>query len=405
VLIVTKLFPNAVEPTAVPFNRHLFSELAKQCDVTLLATIPWFPAASVLGDRCGAGRLAAVPNEEWIDGLRVHHPRVLLVPRIGHRVAGPLYAASLLARIVRMRGAVDVVLGSWAYPDGMAAVLLARALDVPAVIKVHGSDINVLSKTPAICPSLRWTLRHAAAVVSPSPALAERAVELGASSDGVRVIRNGVDHEKFYVRDRTQARLTLGLDPRGKWIVYVGRIERAKGVEQLAQAFRLLARAHDDAKLVWVGDGSARSVCEELRSSLPRQVICAGVRTHDEIPLWLSAADVVTLPSWNEGLPNTILEALASGRRVVATRVGGIPSVVDSELLGELVSPGKPDELRAALVRALHTAYDPQLVAAAVRLPSWSDSAAALRDVMNTAVQAFRARDLRMVGRVPIRNP
>src|SRR6185503_6166198 len=135
VLIVTKIFPNRVEPLSSPFNRRQFVALSKLCDVEILATIPWFPGAFAFRRWSSAARLSAVPASDFIEGVSVRHPRYLLLPRIGHAVAGPLYAASLAASVLRYRGHTDVVLGSWAYPDGFAAVVLAELLGVPAVIK------------------------------------------------------------------------------------------------------------------------------------------------------------------------------------------------------------------------------------------------------------------------------
>src|SRR5581483_7419924 len=102
-----------------------------------MATIPWFPGARLLSRWSSAGKLAAVPRAETIAGLHVTHPRTLFVPRLGHAAWGPLYAASIAPALARHRGHVDVVLGSWAYPDGFAAVIAAGLLGVPAVVKLH----------------------------------------------------------------------------------------------------------------------------------------------------------------------------------------------------------------------------------------------------------------------------
>src|ERR1700750_2177687 len=121
VLIVTKIFPSSVEPASSPFNRQQFRALSRYADVEVLATIPWFPGAASLQRWSPAGRLTQVPPSEEIDGLRVRHPRLMFVPKVGHALAGPLYAASLSRLAVAYQGHVDVVLGAWAYLDGFAA--------------------------------------------------------------------------------------------------------------------------------------------------------------------------------------------------------------------------------------------------------------------------------------------
>ncbi len=386
VLVVTKIFPNSLEPHSSPFNRQQFAALGRLCDVEVLATIPWFPFASLAGARTRASTLSRVPTAEQIDGLDVAHPRFLYVPRIGDAVASPLYAASLLAE-VRRRRKVDLILASWAYPDGAAAVMLGALFGIPVAIKLHGSDINVMGERPVVRAHLRRTLPHAAAVVAVSKPLGERAVALGAAPARTFTVANGTDLERFAVRDRDAARRRLGVPDEGRLITFVGRLEREKGVLDLLEAFALVARTHPDARLVLVGDGSAREQVVRLAAPLGDRVLLVGARPHEDIPDFLAAADVFTLPSWNEGTPNVVLEALASGRRVVATRVGGIPDVLQTDELGTLVPPRAPDALARALGEALDRPYDPAVIARNAPIRSWDDSARDLFDVLTRALR------------------
>jgi teichuronic acid biosynthesis glycosyltransferase TuaC len=383
VLVVTKIFPSAVEPSAAAFNRQQIAALSRLADVEVLATVPTFPFASAFGERSRAGRSGAVPRHEIIDGVEVHHPRYLYAPKVSF-LNGPLYAASLLPEVLRRRGQVDVVLGTWAYPDGFASVLLGRALSVPVVVKLHGSDINVLGTWRTLRPQIAWTLRRADAVVAVGKALADTAAGLGAPRRSLHVVMNGVDVERFYPADRAEARRSLDL-PEGRTIVYVGRLEKEKGVVDLLDAFAELSRASPERsitiRLVLVGDGAARALCEERAKDNPLLLV-RGPRPHDEIPLWMRAADVVCLPSHAEGTPNVVLEALASGRRVVATDVGGIPALVHDARLGELVPPRRRELLAAALQRAVLQDYDPEDVAALAGCVSWDESARRLHDVL-----------------------
>src|SRR5262249_14293030 len=148
VLIITKIFPNAVEPLSSPFNRQQFAALGRLCEVEVLAAIPWFPGARAFGRWSAAGRLSGVPARDILEVLSVAHPRLLFLPRTGHSLTGALYAASILPAVLARRARVDVVLGSWAYPDGVAAIALASLLRVPAVVKLHGSDMNVVATMP-----------------------------------------------------------------------------------------------------------------------------------------------------------------------------------------------------------------------------------------------------------------
>ncbi|MEA2748823.1 MAG: teichuronic acid biosynthesis glycosyltransferase TuaC [Myxococcales bacterium] len=385
VLVITKIFPNAAEPTSAPFNRQQIAALARVCRVEVLATIPWYPGAGLLAGRSSAGRLTEVPDREVIEGIDVRHPRTLFVPRVAHGLWAPLYVASLAPIAVAYRGKVDVVLGTWAYPDGVAAVALARLMGVPAVVKLHGSDMNMIAKLPGPRRLLRLALPRAAHVVAVSRALAEEARELGVAADRVSIVMNGVDADLFRPRDRAEARRELGLPADARIASYVGNLKETKGVLDLAAAFERIAAAHPAVHLAVVGGGEARAALHALAARWPGRVTLAGARPLAEIPTWLAACDVLTLPSWAEGTPNVVLEALASGRRVVASSVGGIPDLITSAALGELVPARDVAALASALGRAALVDYDAHEVAKLAARGGWAESAAQLAAVLAAA--------------------
>ena len=386
VLIVTNLFPNAADPLLAPFNRQQFVALAERCRIVdVLATIPWYPGAGLLARWSSAGRLVSVPARETIAGLSVRHPRTLFVPRVGHGTWGPLYAASLAPLLPRYRGAIDVVLASWAYPDGFAAVVLARLLGVPAVVKTHGSDIHHNARIPGPRRQLRWALPRAARVVAVSRGLADEVAALGVPRDRIALVLNGVDRELFRPRDRDAARAALGLPVEARIVLHVGTLKASKGILDLIAAFEMLAARRADAHLVVVGEGELRAHVDELAARVPRMHVLGG-RPLAEVPTLMAACDVLALASWNEGTPNVVMEALASGRRVVATAVGGVPDLLPDRALGDLVPPRDPAALAIALERALTTPYDAAAVAQHSSRDGWGASADALAGVLADAV-------------------
>ena len=387
VLAITKIFPNAAEPLSAPFNRQQFAALATRCQLDVMGTIPWFPGAGLLGKWSSAGKLARVPRHETIEGISVHHPRTLFVPRLAHATWGPLYAASIAPALLPYRNRVDVVLGSWAYPDGFAAVIAARLLGVPCVVKLHGSDINLIAKLPGPRRMLTWALPRATRVVAVSRALADEVMELGVARDRISIVMNGVDAELFHPRDRAAARAELELPP-GPLALYVGNLKAEKGVLDLAAAWSQVARALPEATLAIVGGGPAAQALAAAVAAHGERVRLIGPQPLPRIPTWMAACDALVLPSHAEGTPNVVLEALASGRRVVATAVGGIPDLITRPELGELVPPGDPDALAKAMVRSLCTSYDPVSVAALGARGGWDASAAALYEVLVGAASA-----------------
>jgi len=384
VLVVTKIFPNAKEPLSSPFNRQQFSALKKYSDVEVMATLPWFPGARFFGKWSSAGRVVDVPFRERIAELDVKHPRYLYLPKSGYALDGLLYAASL-APAVLAHGKVDVILAAWAYPDGVGAILLGKALGIPVVVKVHGSDIDVLATQPGPKMNLKLFLPWAARVVAVSRPLRDKVAQLGLPLDRIDLVRNGVDDTLFHPRDRQAARAALGRpDDRRRYIVYVGRLEPAKGVVELASATAAVAAAIPDVAFVFVGQGSAQAEIEKFTQGIADRMLFVGARPHHEIPLWMSAADVVCLPSHHEGTPNVVLEALACGRPVVATDVGGIPEIFAEGAAGALVPPKDPAALAQALIATLRG--DNPLAGTPFRPPSWDESARNLHSSLRLAL-------------------
>src|SRR5260221_7964599 len=297
VLIVTKIFPNAVEPLSSPFNRQQFAALSRLCDVEVLATIPWFPGASALGRWSAAGRLTTVPTRESIDGMRVRHPRFVFLPKLGHAFSGPLYAASLLPMILPYRGRADVVLGAWAYPDGFAAVVMADMLGVPAVVKLHGSDMNVVARWPGPQRRLEWALPRAERVVAVSRPLAECAAELGVARERIDVVPNGIDRSAFRPRDRREARRALGLPLEAPLVLYLGHLSEEKGAFDLLRAFHARRESLRGAELILVADGAEASECQAFARELGVPASFVGAQPHESIPAFLAACDVLSLPS------------------------------------------------------------------------------------------------------------
>jgi teichuronic acid biosynthesis glycosyltransferase TuaC len=403
VLAITKIFPNAAEPLSAPFNRQQFAALAKRCRLEVMGTIPWYPGAGLLARWSSAGKLARVPRRETIDGVEVTHPRTLFLPRLAHSTWGPLYAASIAPHLARYRGKVDVVLGAWAYPDGFASVIAARLLGVPCVIKLHGSDINLVAKLPGPRRMLRWALPQATRIVAVSRALADEVTALGVTRERVALVMNGVDGDLFHPRDRAAARAELGL-PDGPVALYVGNLKPEKGVFDLPRAWTRVVHAHPRATLAIVGDGPLRGELEAMLRPLGDRVRLVPRRPLAEIPTWMAACDVLVLPSHTEGTPNVVLEALACGRRVVATAVGGVPDLITHDELGALAPPRDPDALAMAIVRCLHSAYDPSRVAALGARGGWDASAAALYDVLVGAAGASdHPRDAQPADSLPAR--
>jgi glycosyltransferase involved in cell wall biosynthesis len=247
-------------------------------------------------------------------------------------------------------------------------------------VKVHGSDINVMARDATIRRQLRSALSAARGVIAVSGDLVGKVTALGARAADTLLLHNGIDRSKFQPRDRASLRNDLGLPSNRRSILFVGNLKRDKGVMDLLDAFRALSEADcADVDLEIVGSGALQGELAVAidASGANHRVRLHGARPHDEIAAWLGACELLCLPSHAEGIPNVVLEAQACGRPVVATRIGGIPEVLDASA-GLLVEPRAPALLAAALHTALRTTWDPQAIASSLIAQDWRESAVRL---------------------------
>lgn len=386
VLVITTLFPNSRNPRLAPFNRAQFAALAPLAELDVIGTVPWR-----LGDIGDRG--PALGRDEVVDSMRVTHPRYPSIPGVPSLNAA-LMAVSLFPEVRRRHRAkpYDVVLGSYAYPDGCAAAGLGWVLDLPTVIKCHGSDLN---RVPVAHPACRVQIRHAlaraAAVVVVTRRLGERARELGADPGRVHLVPNGLDHDRFRPMERDAARRRLALPPGAEIVLYLGHLAAHKGVRDLLDAVPRLRRARPRAIVAFVGEGPLAAAVGEAAAREPGGVLAFGAVPHSEVAGWMAAADLFCLPSWDEGMPNTVREAHACGRPVVATAVGGIPEAVGSRELGTLVAPRDPDALADALASRLAAEpASPATITALANVPTWRESAELLHEVLLRATAPRR---------------
>jgi glycosyltransferase involved in cell wall biosynthesis len=211
---------------------------------------------------------------------------------------------------------------------------------------------------------------------------------MGAPEEKTRAVINGCDLTVFHVRDRLEARRKLGIDPDSQVVLYIGRMDVKKGLRELVEAAAALHPKHANLHVYLIGEGPDRPLIQNaIQANAAAGYIhalpgCA----FDEVAVWMAAADLVTLPSYMEGCPNVVLEALACGRPVVASNVGGIPEILNDEC-GRLVPPRDPGALVQALASVLGRTWDANAISAHGSR-SWEAVAAELLGIFEALVRA-----------------
>lgn len=368
VLAFSNLFPSAARPAFGTFNRETFVAISKYSEVRVVVPTPAWQMLKRPRD-------IVFPVSESLTGVPATFLPFFSVPGATFLHAGGM-AASLLPAMSKLRASFpwDAIVAAWAYPDATAAAVLAERWKTPLIMVALGTDLNVVPGYRGVGPQIRWALSRAARVVTVSRALGDRAVTLGARPERVVVQHNAVNGEAFLIRDRADVRRRLGLDPARPTLGYFGHHREIKGTDVLIEAMDHLVHrlGRTDVLLLLVGQGD---ITDRIRArtaelGLEANIQFCGVKPHAEIPVWMSALDVFCLPSRQEGCPNVVLEALASGRPVVASRVGGVPEILDDRS-GILVPPEDPAALAEGLAGALGRSWDPEALRGAVELLSW----------------------------------
>jgi glycosyltransferase involved in cell wall biosynthesis len=266
-----------------------------------------------------------------------------------------------LRRSIRRASKPDVVWAHFLVPSG----LLASQVDAPLVVTAHGRDVRNIGSIPGVAALTRRVVRRASTVIAVSEYLRRELEERVPEARGkTEVVDSGVDLELF-------AAVEPAAELEHPAFLHAGSLTERKNVVRLADAFAQLGHG----SLTFVGDGPLRSAVEGRDG-----VRVVGRVRHDEVPGWLASADVVCGPALIEPFGQSLLEGMACGRSVVATRIGGPPEFVTADA-GVLVDPLDVGEL----VRALETA---------AALPSPNDAARAAAATHDLRRQAARVEEI-----------
>jgi glycosyltransferase involved in cell wall biosynthesis len=384
VTLVTPIFPIPAQPYRGHSEYEIILALTKRADVNVICPFPRYPKWFQPTYDHRHPDLSYSPP-----GVTARYFEYPALPGVTRCING-LVCARYLEPYFR-ECMPDVACNFWLYPEGYATVAVARRLGIPAVIGSIGSDLNRF-----VDPASRWltrlAMKRATFVVTKSEHLRQRAIQMGVSADKVRTIRNGCNPGVFHLRDRSAARAQLAIDDKAELVLFVGRLDTAKGIEELLEAFASLASHRPNLRLAFVGDGPGgdhlRSKTKHL--ALEDRITLNGACSSQEVAHWLAAANVLALPSYNEGYPNVVIEALSCGRPVIATNVGGLLELVNDES-GILIAPRDSRALAAAIEKAMDRRWDEHSISEQFRR-GWDEAADELLGICELALEQPREK-------------
>jgi glycosyltransferase involved in cell wall biosynthesis len=366
ILVLTSSYPKYPGDTTAPFIESITRALAArghELDIVLPAR-PDLSPAPVPGvsfypySYAPTSGLAVFGYAEALRGDVAVRGAVYLV--------SPLAVASGMTKMLRMvrRGGYDLIHAHWVVPNGAMSLPACRLSGLPLVVSLHGSDVFLSEKKFLFRRAACRAFRRASGITACSDDLAHRSQALGAPRAPV-TIPYGVDTEVFRPRpdEGAEVRRRLGLEADQPMILAVGRLVHKKGFEVLVDATPHLMQSHPDARIVIVGGGDLeRSLIDRAaRAGVGDKVMLVGKVLRAELPSFYAAATVVAVPSMHDdagnvdGLPNVMLEALASGSPIVASAVAGIPQAVSDGKEALLVPERDPKALARAIGELLES--------------------------------------------------
>lgn len=353
--------------------------MAVENHLKVCSPVPYFPILA-------PGKELIKDEQHEFMGIETFRPGFFYFPKILKSYDALFYKKGLKSWFCRVieEWKPDILDSHFIWPDGVAVSMLAKEFNLPFSITLRGKIYESI-KIPAQRKQCEKALKRADLIISVSGKMAEEAVKLGADHKRIKIIPNGVKKEIFHKRNKKESRIKLGLPHDKKIMVTIAHLGKRKGHYEVIKALKKLP---EDILLVLIGGEAQGGTREELlkaakENSVEKKLIIKGPRPYEEIPEYLSAADLSILASYREGCPNAVLESLACGTPVVATDVGAVKDILPAPQCGEIVPLKNQEALEKAIAGVLEKDWDKDSVIEQSMVRSW-------KEVGDEVVKEFR---------------
>ncbi len=378
------MFPSPVRPVMGTFVLDLARYINKKENVTILSPVPVFPWSHKTEKYKDYDM---IPRKLCLEGLNVYYPRFFMIPKFLKSTDGFFYAVCVFLQAIRYLIKTDLIIAHWTFPDAFSCIIWKRLIKRKLVLVVHGNESIHYYEPPSLKKYLIGkTIKNVDHIVAVSNDLRKKIIEkYKVPSNKISVIPNGVDFNKFVPKNKKDARKKLNLPVGKKIFITVARLSPEKNLSLLLDAFSMIKK-ESQPLLYIIGDGPEfKSLYAKIKSeNMENNVNLMGAIPHEEIHLWMSAADFFVLPSKREGTPVVIGEAFACGTPVIASSVGGIPDLINSNELGILTQPDSVSSLCEALRTALKKEWDREVIKDAGLKLDWKDIADRYLEVIHS---------------------
>jgi len=391
ILVLSRNYPNSVTPILGLWVEGLVNHLSKLCDIRVIAPVPYCPPLPPGMNEFTRFRQI---ERERLNGVKVFHPRFLVGPGYSlYNLEADSYYWGIRRHVDRLRREFpfDLIHANFGYPDGVVAAKLARRYNVPFLITEHASWIPWMEDYPQARRKAVWAASQCAFHIAVSSYARSTIAHYTGDTDKLRVLPNGVDVSVFKpLQNRSK--------PKPNQILFVGLMRRVKGIDILLNAMRRLVDRQPDLKLVFVGGGVYRDYIEQEKEfrrmahelGIEKNIEFAGIKSPEEVANYMRESTLLVLPSRAETFGVVLIEALACGIPVVATKCGG-PEDIVNEKVGRLVPKEDANALTEAIAEVIaeRDKYDAQQLREYVLQNfSWENIARRMIDLYGEAVNA-----------------
>jgi glycosyltransferase involved in cell wall biosynthesis len=363
ILVLARSYPNPELPLLGLWTQRLAHSATAFAQVKVIAPVPYSPPLPPSPRFDYFNRFRRLARARWEGPVEVLHPRILVGPGASlHDIEGLAYvtSAGLAASRLRPRFPFDLIHAHFAYPDGFAACVLGRRYGVPVIITEHVPWVPWMLQAALVRRQATWAALSCAALIPVSSYVRRTIAEvLGSRSPAQEPLGVLVDPDAFKPDDAPR-------DP--GLLLFVGAVRHTKGLDVLIDALARLAVDHPDVRLLVAGEPFYRAYRRDFEAvreraqtlGLGKRIEFAGPKSPPEIARLMSQSAAVVVPSRAESFGSVLIESLACGTPVVATRSGGPEDIVTDEV-GELVPVDDAPALAAALAAVLDEPgrYDP----------------------------------------------
>jgi glycosyltransferase involved in cell wall biosynthesis len=385
VLAISNVFGRPWEPIRGPYNQIIFNELAKRHEISVLVPVSF---VDVFKNFLAYWFVYRTTNTKW------PYARYFIywyIPGVSQSINSlfMFFSVAIACPRILFVKKWDVIFGSWLYPDCVVANWVGRLRGIPSISHAIGSDVNIVAFKPLQKRQITRFLNGCYRVLTVSADLGAKLATIGIEKPKLEVVYNGVDAQVFQPIPKAEVRAKLGLPLDATIITFVGSLFREKGCVELVSAFAALSPAKNNMLLVFVGQGGMLSQLKAQAQMLgvSDHVRFAGRVLHADLGPWFAAADLTTLPSYNEGVPNVIMESMSCGVPVVASDVGGIPEVL-ADFAGIMVPSKDVVALTAGLSEALVRKWDANEIRRHAGTYTWKNTVDQIESIMKDAIRS-----------------